>query len=547
MARGKRSDRTGSSGSRPKAADSGVPGNYETVEFEELPDSTVPAEAQHSAAGGGTAGDTERTDAMAEPVDPREPEVEVAATSEPAVAPPPPKRGGGFWAGLLGGLLGGAAVVGGGGWYAFEHGPLKPALARLDSTEAAGREAANALAALGGKLDRQGADLTGKLDQQGADLSGVKATLQQADSAIASLGDGLAAANKADEDLGTKVQQADSTFRAASEQVIGRLEAVNAKLVEVEQNQPADVVDKKTVEDIAGKQAAIEQGQKDVSGALARAEQMVSQSLEAGNKQAAALQTMIEGTHSRMEEIAAQQRELLAMRAELDRQAKTIQEQATALGGATAQLQALRGELQDKVQSARSELQQQLVDTSSRLTTEGAARERSVGLSLATNSLDAALQTGQPFEPTINTLRQLAKGDEVVRGVADTLEPMAATGIPTVSSLAQKADAVEQSLVAAPASAPSDWLERTRENLSDLVDFHPADQESVPGENAVGTAKQALLLQDLPGAVAALKPLAEQGNEPARAWVAAAEQRLSAAAAIETLRQHLKTTLARQG
>lgn len=536
MASGKSSDRTGSSGSRPGAADSGVPESYETVEFEELPDSTVPAEAQHAAAGGGTAGDTERTDAMAEPVDPREPEVEVAATSEPTVAPPPPKRGGGFWAGLLGGLLGGAAVVGGGGWYAYEHGPLKPALARLDSTEAAGREVANALAALGGKLD-----------QQGADLSGVKATLQQADSAIASLGGGLAAANKADEDLGTKVQQADSTFRAASEQVIGRLEAVNAKLVEVEQHQPADVVDKKTVADIAGKQAAIEQGQKDVSGALARVEQMVSQGLEAGNKQAAAIQTMVEGTHSRMEEISAQQRELLAMRAELDQQAKTIQEQATALGGAAAQLQALRGELQDKVQSARSELQQQLADTSSRLTTEGAARERSVGLSLATNSLDAALQTGQPFEPTINTLRQLAKGDDVVQGVADTLEPMAATGIPTVSSLAQKADAVEQSLVAAPASAPSDWLERTRENLSDLVDFHPADQESVPGENAVGAAKQALLLQDLPGAVAALKPLAEQGNEPAKAWVAVAEQRLSAAAAIETLRQHLKTTLARQG
>ena len=468
MARGKRSDRTGSSGSRPKAADSGVPENYETVEFEELPDSTVPAEAQHPAAGGGTAGDTERTDVMAEPVDPREPEVEVAATSEPAVAPPPPKRGGGFWAGLLGGLLGGAAVVGGGSWYAYEHGPLKPALARLDSTEAAGREAANALAALGGKLDQQGAELAGKLDQQGtaltgkldqqaAELTGVEATLQQADGAIASLGDRLAAANKANEDLGIKVQQADTTFRAASEQVIGRLEAVNAKLVEVEQNQPADVVDKQTVADIAGKQAAIEQGQKDVSGALARVEQMVSQSLEAGNKQAAATQTMVAGAQSRMEEIAAQQRDLLAMRAELDRQATTIQEQATALSDATAQLQAFRRELQDQVQSARSELQeqmqgarselqqqvqgtrselrQQLADTSSRLTTEGAARERSVGLSLATNSLDASLQTGQPFEPTINTLRQLARGDEVVQGVADTLEPMAATGIPTASSL----------------------------------------------------------------------------------------------------------------
>ena len=35
-------------------------------------------------------------------------------------------------------------------------------------------------------------------------------------------------------------------------------EAVNAKLVEVEQAQPADVVDKKTVGDIAAKQANIE-------------------------------------------------------------------------------------------------------------------------------------------------------------------------------------------------------------------------------------------------------------------------------------------------
>ena len=34
----------------------------------------------------------------------------------------------------------------------------------------------------------------------------------------------------------------------------------------------------------------------------------------------------------------------------------------------------------------------------------------------------------------------------------------------------------------------------------------------MPGENAVHGAREALLLQDLPGAVAAMKPLAEQGN-----------------------------------
>ena len=50
-------------------------------------------------------------------------------------------------------------------------------------------------------------------------------------------------------------RRATASGRPASE-VIGRLEAVNAKLVEVEQAQPADVVDKKTVADIAAKQAS---------------------------------------------------------------------------------------------------------------------------------------------------------------------------------------------------------------------------------------------------------------------------------------------------
>src|SRR4051812_10124648 len=539
MARGRRNDRTGSSGSAPKATSPGVPENYETVEFEELPDSTVSAEAPEPAAELGASGETERTDGMAEPVDPREPEVEAAAPGESVFTPPPPppaRRGGGFWAGLLGGLLGGAAVAGGGGWYLYEHGPLKPALARLDTTEAASREAANGLAALGGKLD-----------QQGTDLTGVKSALQQADASIAKLGDRLAATDRATGELGTKVQQADSTFRAASEQVIGRLEAVNAKLVEVEQHQPADVVDKKTVADIAARQASIEQGQKEVAAALARAEQMVTQGLEAGNKQAAALQTMVDAARTRMEEISAQQRDLLAMKSELDNQAKTNQEQAAALNAAAAQVQTVRTELQEKVQGARSELQQQLADTSTRLTTEGAARERSVGLSLATNSLDASLQTGQPFVPTVETLRQLGQDDQVVQGVADTLEPMATSGIPTAASLAQKAGEIERSLAPASKAESSDWLDRTRENLNNLVNLHPVDQEAVPGQDAVRDAKQALMLQDLPGAVAAMKPLADQGNEAAKAWVAAALQRLAATDAVETLRQHLKTTLARQG
>lgn len=560
MARGRRSGRTGASGGSARADGPALPESIETVEYEELPEGPS-SQAQGSVGAAGAGDDTGRIDRMAEPDEVREPVTPTAA--DPASSPP--ARKGGFLPGLIGGLLGGAAIVGGGGWWAYEKGPIKPALERLETTQAATQSAESGIATLGGKLDELGSSVGGKLAALdtsvgglGNELGTTKTALQQADATIAALneklaatesalGEKLAAAEAGTVALAAKLEQADRAFRAAGDQVTARMEAVNAKLVEVEQGQPADVVDKKTVADIAAKQAGIEQGQQSVEAALARLEQLVTQSLEAGNKQATALQTMVEGAGSRMEDIATQQRELLAMKTALDEQAKVNEEQAATLADAAAQLQAIRAELQDKVQGARDELQQQLVDTSSRLTTEGAARERSVGLSLATNSLDASLQTGQPFTPTIDILRQLGQDDQVVQGVAATLEPMAAGGIPTTGSLAQQLAEIQQSLAPASTSEPTDWLERTRENLNSLVNLHPVDEEAVPGESAVLAAREALLLQNLPGAVAAMQPLAEQGNAAAQAWVASANQRLSAAEAVESLRQHLKTMLARQG
>ncbi len=538
MARGKRSGRTGATGGSAWPDRKVTPENIEAVDYEELPEGAAPG-VQGPVGEAVVDADTGRIEVMAEPDDVREPVAPPPAEADGS----PPARRGGFLPGLIGGLLGGAAVVGGGGWYAYEHGPVKPALEQLEATAASTRTAESGIATLGGRLD----ELGGTMGSLGNEFGEAKTTLQQTDSAVAALGDKIDAAESATADLAAKLDQADRAFRAAGDQVTARMEAVNAKLVEVEQSQPADIVDKKTVADIAAKQSGIEQGQQSVSAALARLEQLVTQSLEAGNKQAAALQTMVEGARSRMEEIAAQQHDLLAMKADLEAQAKTNQEQAAALSDTTAQIQTLRGELADKVQGARSELQQQLADTSSRLSAAGAQRERSVGLSLATNSLDAALQTGQPFTPSVDILRQLAKDDQAIGEVADKLEPMASTGIPTLAELAQQLRTIEQSLEPASSTPPSDWLERTRENLNSLVDLHPVDEEAVPGQGAVRDAREALLLQDLPGAVAAMKPLAEQGNAAAGDWIASAEQRLAAADAVESLRQHLKTMLARQG
>ena len=213
-----------------------------------------------------------------------------------------------------------------------------------------------------------------------------------------------------------KLEQADRAFRAAGDQVTARLEAVNAKLVEVEQGQPADIVDKKTVSDIAAKQGSIEQGQQSVAAALARLEQLVTQSLEAGNKQAAALQTMVEGARSRMEEIAAQQRDLLAMKNELGRSG---QGQPGAGGRAQRHRSAAPGDPRRAAGQGPGRAHRAAAAAGGHQHAPDDAKVPRASAASACPSPPTAwtpsLQNGQPFVPTIDTLRQLAQGDPVVQ------------------------------------------------------------------------------------------------------------------------------------
>jgi hypothetical protein len=375
--------------------------------------------------------------------------------------------------------------------------------------------------------------LQGALEQRSAASEQRAAELA---ATVASLNDRVTAAEKMMGGLAATVEQASNSFRAAGEEVIARLEAVNAKLVEVEQGQPADIVDKKTINDIAGKQAGIERGQQEVAAGLARLEQLVTQSLEAGNQQASALRSVVDSTRARLDEVASQQRELMALQGQMAQLSQTNEQQGTAIQAT-----------EERIGSTSAELQQRLDEVTTRLTKLDAARERGVGVSIATHDLELALETGQPFKPTLEILSQLSQGEPVISGAVAKLEPIAASGVPTIPALADRLGAIEQGLEPAPTSEQQDWLGRTRQNLESLVNLHPAGAEPVPGLNAVRNARQALLEQDVAGAVAALTPLAQQGNAEAKAWVETAQKRLDAAAAVETLRQQVKTMLAQQG
>lgn len=569
MARGKRNDRSrpvapGAPAARgpsagPSADDPDRPsapaGGYEDVEFEEIDETGRPVPPPAAAAqGAGPDQVADRTEdqVMSQPDETRADGATPGADAVPPVSapasgydPPPPRRGGGgrgFLAGLLGGLLGGAAVLGGGGWYAYQNGPIQPILARLTALEDSVGEAKGGIVDVGQRVEQLG-DGAGALETalQGADVQlqqldqRLAATEEQAAEAGQRADARFAAVEAAFGDLRGTVDQASTSFRKAGEEVIGRLEAVNAKLVEVEKAQPADVVDKGTVEGIAGKQAGIEQAQGRLEAGLARLEQLVAQGLEAGNQQGSALRTVVDSDRSRLDELGAQVRDLQALKAEVDRQAAAQAEQRAALQDTGTQIAAVRDAIDQRLQ-----------DVTGKLTALDKQRERGVGLSLAVDSLETAVQTGQPFKPTLEVMGQLGQGDAVVEGTVSKLQPLAENGIPTVAELAKGIADIERSLTPVQQGEAQDWLERTRQNLQGLVNVHGADAEDVPGLNAVTSARQSVLLQDLEGAIQAMAPLAQQGNAQAAAWVEAARSRVEARGAVETLRQHVKTLLARQ-
>lgn len=498
---------------------------YEAVEFEEIDEAgrtvapSAPAEAIRTA---DQEADRIEDHVMSQPTEPRGP---IATDPDPpAPVERPQRRGGsGFIAGILGGLLGSAAVLGGGGWYAYEHGPVKPALTRLETTEASARNAETGLSGLG----QQVAQVQSGVDELRASLEGTASRVEQMEGRVS-------AAEQTVTDLRGSLEQASSSFRAAGEEVISRLEAVNARMVELGRNQPADVVDKGTVEGIAGKQAGIEQAQQRLEAGLGRLEQLVAQGLEAGNQQGAAMRSIVDAGQARLETIATELQALAALREQLAQQQSTDAELRAAVDAATQQIATLR-----------SDIDQRVTEVTARLTELDRARERGIGMSLAVDSLETALQTGQPFAPTLEVLNQLGQDDPVVQQVTATLQPMAAEGVPTLAELAQQLTTIQPTSASEQPTEPSDWLERTRQNLQGLVDLNAAGEQTA-GTRAVQDATQALLLQDLESAAQAMEPLAQQGNEEAAAWVAGARSRLEARGAVESLRQHVKSLLARQ-
>jgi hypothetical protein len=152
--------------------------------------------------------------------------------------------------------------------------------------------------------------------------------------------------------------------------------------------------------------------------------------------------------------------------------------------------------------------------------------------------LDAALDGGEPFEQTLDSVRSLDPGDPAVARAFETLQAAAASGVPSLPELRSSFDRVADDIVHAAQAPDGDGLlDQAAGNLMRLVTVRPVGADA-SGENAaarVARAEAALAEGDLVAAVAEIEPLEGAAEAAAAPWLTEAHQRVAAQAAVAAL------------
>ena len=170
--------------------------------------------------------------------------------------------------------------------------------------------------------------------------------------------------------------------------------------------------------------------------------------------------------------------------------------------------------------------------------------ERAAQLALAIGDADQALAQGEPLAAPLQALQALATDDEVLARPVQRLAAIAGQAPASTQDLKQRLDAIRPEGSPRPARQGGGWAGRALGNVESLVNVERTDQAARAAQEAVELAQSRLADGDLEGARDALAPLARTGNEPAARWVADAETRLAAEAALGELRARLQAMLA---
>jgi hypothetical protein len=155
--------------------------------------------------------------------------------------------------------------------------------------------------------------------------------------------------------------------------------------------------------------------------------------------------------------------------------------------------------------------------------------------------LRQVMSEARPFAAELAPLETLGRDRPEVKAALAPLEALAGKGVAALAALTQRFEDEVAPAVMRAAKAPEgdDWSDRIWGKLSALVVVRrtgPAGTgASDPVEAALARAEAALGKGDLAGAVAALDGLPSRAAAPAQAWLADANGRLAAEAALAAL------------
>jgi hypothetical protein len=151
---------------------------------------------------------------------------------------------------------------------------------------------------------------------------------------------------------------------------------------------------------------------------------------------------------------------------------------------------------------------------------------------VAMHALTGAVRSGKPFATELDRARTQL-GNRVAPLAA--LEPLAATGLPTVSALERQFAELTPRLLRGP-EANGNFFERLLTNASRLVEVRRVGEPEGDSASAiVARAETKLARGDLAGAIGEVESMPEPGRSAAADWLEAARQRRDAETLIAQL------------
>jgi len=158
---------------------------------------------------------------------------------------------------------------------------------------------------------------------------------------------------------------------------------------------------------------------------------------------------------------------------------------------------------------------------------------------LAVGQLSDAAAGGGSFSAKLQAVKATAGADaDMAKAIAE-LEPLTASGSPTVADLANRFSTVAADIVRADAAFSGDgWMEQAANRVASLVSIRRTGARAAAAggvEAAVARAEELLAGNDLAGAVDALSGLEGPAAEAAAGWLKDAGSRLAVEKAVAAL------------